>query len=126
VRRPPHGLFGGLWALPAVEVAAGEGEAAVRRRLAAAVAAHAGGGVEVGAELAAVVRTLSHRELTLVCHEVRSAGGRRPPPRRGLAPVAQAAEGAAEAAWLDREALEGAALPSAFRAILAAAWTTER
>jgi A/G-specific adenine glycosylase len=62
VKRPSRGLLGSLWDLPAVEVDAG-GDARVALR--AALRARFGVRVRVGKELAAVERTLTHRELTL-------------------------------------------------------------
>jgi A/G-specific adenine glycosylase len=60
-RRPPHGLFGGLWELPSQEVAPGAEAASVRRTLAAAL----GPGATVGEWLGDVERTLTHRALTI-------------------------------------------------------------
>jgi adenine-specific DNA glycosylase len=76
-RRPASGLFGGLWAPPAVELPAGRLSAATARRLMGDGLFRAlGAEVEVGAELAAVERTLTHRELTLVAY--RAWPARRP------------------------------------------------
>ncbi len=69
-RRPASGLFGGLWAPPAVELPAGRLSAGSARRLMRDGLGRALGiEVEVGPELAAVERTLTHRELTLVAYQ---------------------------------------------------------
>jgi A/G-specific adenine glycosylase len=62
VRRPPRGLFGGLWAPPSAEVAPGEDP---RRALAAAARHGQGLSLRVGEEVAACERILTHRALTL-------------------------------------------------------------
>jgi A/G-specific adenine glycosylase len=61
VRRPPGGLWAGLWELPAVEVPPEASAAEVRR----ALAARLGRGARVGAPLAAIARVLTHRDLSL-------------------------------------------------------------
>jgi A/G-specific adenine glycosylase len=71
-RRPAHGLFGGLLALPAVEVAPG---ADPRAALARALVREHGLRVRVGDEVATCERPLTHRALTLRAYacEVRGA-----------------------------------------------------
>jgi A/G-specific adenine glycosylase len=75
VRRPAKGLFGGLWAPPAVELEnAAEPRPALREALRAA-------GVEgtIGEELAAVTRVLTHRQLTLrafACRDGAASAGK--------------------------------------------------
>jgi len=115
VRRPPDGLFGGLWALPAVVVPAGATTGVERRLLRAELGRLIGAPVEVGAELGAVRRTLTHRELELTCLAATCpAGG---PPGRS---VRRAGGGALQ--WVGRSALERAGVASAFRALLAQSW----
>lgn len=75
VRRPAGGLFGGLWAPPAVEL---EDARNARQALRAALRA-AGVKGRVGEELAAVTRVLTHRELTLrafACRDGAASEGR--------------------------------------------------
>ena len=60
-RRPPRGLFGGLWELPSREVPRAAAAASVRRTLVRAL----GPGTRVGAWMGNVERTLTHRTLTL-------------------------------------------------------------
>jgi A/G-specific adenine glycosylase len=60
-RRPPGGLFGGLWELPSADLAEGGG---------AALEALLGPGARVGALLAVISRTLTHRDLELHVHAV--------------------------------------------------------
>jgi len=73
LRRASRGLLGGLWELPSASV--GEGE---RSGMALARAlSERGLRAEVGEELAAVERALTHRRLTLVAHACRLRG--RPP-----------------------------------------------
>jgi A/G-specific adenine glycosylase len=74
-RRPEGGLFGGLWAPPAVELE-GAGDALPALR---AAVRELGGKGRVGRELAAVTRTLTHRELTLrafTCTDVPASAGK--------------------------------------------------
>jgi A/G-specific adenine glycosylase len=70
-RRPAPGLFGGLWAPPAAELRAGEGG----RALGAALRRAHGLSLEVGEELAACERTLTHRALTLRAFRGELRGG---------------------------------------------------
>jgi len=73
-RRPGRGLFAGLWALPGDAVSRGEPPAqAVRRALRGLGLAG-----QVGGELAAVERTLTHRDLTLRAFRCSARGGLRP------------------------------------------------
>ncbi len=60
-RRPNAGLFGGLWELPAVQLAA----EAQKKGAQAALRALLGPGTRVGASLGTVHRTLTHRDLAL-------------------------------------------------------------
>ncbi|WP_176066729.1 A/G-specific adenine glycosylase [Anaeromyxobacter diazotrophicus] len=73
-RRPPGGLFGGLWELPGAEVAPG---ATAPAALAEALALR-GLRVRVGKELARVERVLTHRRLALTAF--RGSVARLPPP----------------------------------------------
>lgn len=99
-RRPPTGLFGGLWALPAAELRRGASpEAALR-------AAIPGGGalaLRVGVEAGRVERTLTHRDLVLVAFRCEIDGLRPAPSLR----------------WARRAELGPLGLPSAMRALLA-------
>ncbi len=62
-RRPARGLFGGLWGPPAAELPpGGSAEAALRGALPDGALA----GLRLGAEVARVDRTLTHRDLVLV------------------------------------------------------------
>jgi A/G-specific adenine glycosylase len=103
-RRPARrggapGLFAGLLGFPAAEVTAG-GDAG-----AALAASLARGGlcVRVERDLGAVTRALTHRDVTLRAFACRLAGKARP---------------GAHLRWVAREALSGAGLPSAMRALL--------
>ena len=60
-RRPPRGLFGGLWELPSCEVPPGADRAAVEEALAETL----GPGTRVLRAVGDVERTLTHRALTL-------------------------------------------------------------
>jgi A/G-specific adenine glycosylase len=100
-RRPPGGLFGGLWAPPAAEVAGGEDAAA---SLARALVREHGLRCAVGPEIGRCDRALTHRALTLLAF-------RCGPPRR-LTP-------AAGLRWAAKIELERLGLPSAARALLA-------
>jgi A/G-specific adenine glycosylase len=71
-RRAEKGLFGGLWELPAAEVAADTPDAEAARQLSAAL----GVDVTLEAALGTVRRQLTHRDLTL--RLLRVAGGARP------------------------------------------------
>jgi A/G-specific adenine glycosylase len=87
-RRPARGLFGGLWAPPMVELPAGPAQAAtLRRLLRERLSDRLGLALRVGAELAAVERTLTHRELTLVAWEVALKGPLRAPGLRWATPL---------------------------------------
>jgi A/G-specific adenine glycosylase len=69
-RRPAPGLFGGLWAPPCAEVPAGQGP-----RAALAAAARAQGlQLRVGPRIAAIDRTLTHRDLELVAFRCEGTG----------------------------------------------------
>jgi A/G-specific adenine glycosylase len=81
-RRPPGGLFGGLWAPPMVEVSPGRARGAkLLKSLGDGFSGEFGVPVRVGPELASAERTLTHRELTLVAYEVTA---RRTPRGTGL------------------------------------------
>ncbi len=73
-RREGRGLFGGLWAPPSAEVAGG---ASPRATLVEA-AGLAGLRLRPGARMAAVRRTLSHRDLELAAYRCRGPGPRGP------------------------------------------------
>jgi A/G-specific adenine glycosylase len=113
-RRPAPGLFGGLWTPPLVELPAGRpGGAAARQALRGGLSRLLGAAVAVGPELAAVERTLTHRDLALVAFEVRPRG---PPRVEGLR-------------WATPLEVERLAVPAAVRALLAAvspAWSRPR
>jgi A/G-specific adenine glycosylase len=105
-RRPPGGLFGGLWSLPAVELRRGASPAAaLRRALPGLLAAGAAVRILVGPELARVNRTLTHRELTLTAFRCDISGLK---DGEGLR-------------WVLRADLERVGIPSAMRALLAVA-----
>jgi A/G-specific adenine glycosylase len=74
-RRPARGLFGGLWELPAVEVA----DAATDKQARAAVEALLGPGTRAHEALGTVERVLTHRALCLSLFRVKAP----PHPRRG-------------------------------------------
>ena len=84
VRRPPGGLWGGLWDLPGCEVAPDENPAAALRRALRAL----GPGVRVGARIAGVDRLLTHRVLTYSAYHcrlpARASGGARRFDRREI------------------------------------------
>jgi A/G-specific adenine glycosylase len=102
-RRPPGGLFGGLLALPAVELAAGqEGAAALRDALRRQHSLTA----SIGPELGRAERVLTHRRLELRAYRCRVA----PPFRRG-----------GSLAWVSRSDLSTVGLPAAMRVLLGAA-----
>jgi A/G-specific adenine glycosylase len=104
LRRPASGLFGGLWAPPAVELPAGGVSAGTARRLLEDGLLRALGiEFEVGAELAAVERVLTHRQLTLVAHEAWL-------PRRPSGPAFR---------WATPSEVERLGVASAVRALLA-------
>ena len=119
VRRPPDGLFGGLWALPSVEPAVEAGPAGARRALRAELVRLLGPGITVGAELGAVRRTLTHRELELVAY--RADGAERPARRAGAAAGAGAGP-TVEQRWARRPELRQMGVAAAFQALLAQAW----
>ncbi len=100
-RRPAGGLFGGLWAPPAAEVAA-RGDP--RSALARALLDEHGLRAEVGEEVAACERTLTHRALTLRAFRCRVRGMARGTPRLG---------------FVAPSALEELGVPTAIRALLA-------
>ncbi|HMK74516.1 MAG TPA: A/G-specific adenine glycosylase [Myxococcaceae bacterium] len=79
-RRPPRGLFGGLWELPSREVAPTAGRAAVRRTLGRAL----GPGATVGEWLGDVERTLTHRALTISLFRATAPKVASPPRSAGL------------------------------------------
>ena len=86
-RRPPGGLFGGLWALPAAAVPpGGEPREALRRELALSLGLE----VAVGSPLGAVERLLTHRRLRLTAYLCRAASI---PDREDLVLIAPGEEG---------------------------------
>ncbi len=100
-RRPSDGLFGGLWELPsAVVTRGGDPRAALRRELLERLALR----VAPGEELAAVERTLTHRQLRLVAYRCRARGSWRGERLRLVA----------------RDAVDRLALAAAMRALLQA------
>ncbi|WP_242372072.1 A/G-specific adenine glycosylase, partial [Anaeromyxobacter sp. SG26] len=104
VRRAPGGLLGGLWDLPAVDVTGAterQGAAALRRTLRARFGVGA-----VGALLAEVERTLTHRDLALRAYACEVPGAFAPGDDVRLAPPGT---------------LDGIGLSAATRALLAAA-----
>lgn len=103
-RATAPGLFAGLWAPPAVELPAGRlTTTTAREALRAGLSSALGVAVEVGAELAAAERTLTHRELSLVAYEVRP---KRAPKGQGLR-------------WVTPLEVDGLGVSSAVRALLA-------
>lgn len=103
-RRPDRGLFGGLWALPGVEVADGDDP---RRALRRELRRRLGAAPRVGEEIAAVERVLTHRDLVLRVY------------RCGLArdPCKGGSEGLA---WARPEDLGGLGMATAMRRALEA------
>jgi A/G-specific adenine glycosylase len=99
-RRPARGLFGGLWAPPAAELGEGASPAVALR----AELDRLGLRCSVGEELAAVRRTLTHRELTL----------------RAFACTIERESGSpgAELRWSVPEDLATAGVPTAVRRLL--------
>jgi A/G-specific adenine glycosylase len=72
VRRPPGGLFGGLWELPSAPVPPGEDpRAALRRELGSSLGLR----VVPGAAVASLERALTHRRLRLTAYECRMRAG---------------------------------------------------
>jgi A/G-specific adenine glycosylase len=97
-QRPAAGLFGGLWAPPCAEVAAGASP-----RAALSAAARQGGlRLRVGRRLGAVQRTLTHRDLALEAY--RCQGMDPGPSARGR--------------WASWSRLPRLGIPSAMRALL--------
>jgi A/G-specific adenine glycosylase len=103
VRRPAAGLFGGLWAPPSAEVAPREDS---RARLARALGAVPGGRWEVGEEVAACERLLTHRRLALRAFRCEPQGK---------------LQGGGALCWVPPARLDGLGVPAAFRALLARA-----
>ena len=83
VRRPSHGLLGGLWELP---TARGHGS---RRRCVAAVRARTGLEVAAGSRLGQVRHLFTHRDLRLELYALEDRGGRlaRSPDARFCSPA---------------------------------------
>jgi A/G-specific adenine glycosylase len=102
-RRPPGGLYGGLFAPPGAELARGEDPA---RSLARALLLEHALAADVREEVAACERTLTHRDLTLRAFRCEVRGAVAETPRLRFATAA---------------ALARLAVPSAVRALLAAA-----
>ena len=102
-RREERGLFGGLWELPGVELAAGgDGDAALQKFL--------GKKASIGPELTVLERTLTHRDLVLRLHPVSIA-------RRLAKPPA----GYLEWRWVPDTEVSALGMSSAMKAALAAA-----
>ena len=99
-RRPAAGLFGGLWAPPAAEVAAGND---ARSALSRALRRGPGGRWAVGEEVAACERILTHRDLTLRAFRCEPRGR-------------VASSGALR--WVSPRELDGCGVPSAVRALI--------
>jgi A/G-specific adenine glycosylase len=94
-KRPPNGIWGGLWSLPELD----PGDDAILR------ASHLGAAVEALPPLPAFDHTFTHFRLTIT-----------PQPLRVLKRLPQAAEG--RRLWLDLEAAREAALPTPVRSLL--------
>lgn len=99
-RRPPRGLFGGLWALPAAELRRGASPPAGWR---AGLPDGAVAALRVGEELARVERTLTHRDLVLVAFRCELS----------------LLEPGPDLRWARRSELPGLGLPAAMLALLA-------
>ena len=69
-RRPPKGLFGGLWELPGGEAAAGTPAEGLAETLHACLQRALAVQVEVGGRLGEVSQQLTHRDLRVVAFEV--------------------------------------------------------
>jgi A/G-specific adenine glycosylase len=102
VRRPPGGLFAGLWALPSAEV---DGATDAGRALALALRRDPGLSLRVGGEAGATRRALTHRDLELVAYRCRLGA---PPPDRP------------DVRWIGRRAAGSVGMATAMRALLAA------
>jgi A/G-specific adenine glycosylase len=102
-RRPPRGLFGGLFAPPGAELQGGDDAAGSLARTLLAEHALA---ADVGEEVAACERTLTHRDLTLRAFRCEVAG-----------PIPETAR----LRFATPSALARLAIPTAVRALLAAA-----
>ncbi len=100
-RRPAGGLFGGLWAPPAVEIA---GEEDAGAALAGALRREHGLRCTVGLEVASCERTLTHRALTLRGFGVR--------------PSSRIAD-RDDLRWAPEASLDAWGVPTAVRALLA-------
>jgi len=72
-RRPADGLLGGLWELPAIELASAR--AAKKPALAAAFRERLGLTVEVGSHVGSVAHQFTHRTLTLEIYRVHTLAG---------------------------------------------------
>ncbi|MDP1828698.1 MAG: A/G-specific adenine glycosylase [Archangium sp.] len=102
-RREEKGLFGGLWELPGVELAAGaDGDAALQKFL--------GKKASIGPELTVVERTLTHRDLVLRLHAISL-------PKRLAKPPA----GYLEWRWVPRAEIGALGMSSAMQGALAEA-----
>jgi A/G-specific adenine glycosylase len=108
-RRPEHGLFGGLWELPSVQLGEGAGAPQVR----AALLSLLGPGTSVGRGLGEVHRVLTHRTLRLSLFAVKAPA--RPHPGAYL-----------ELRWVTAAEARGLGISSATQAALRAAGTPGR
>ncbi len=78
-RRPPRGLFGGLWELPAVEVSAARDGGDIAEALAGWLRDGLGARVAVGERLGEVSQQLTHRDLRVVAFAATGHGRARAP-----------------------------------------------
>lgn len=101
-RRPEKGLFGGLWELPSAELS--EVHTSTQ-----ALETMLGSGARVGAQLALVERTLTHRDLVLRLHQVKV-------PHRLQAPPASYLEWR----WVESADIETLGMSSAMKKALSA------
>jgi A/G-specific adenine glycosylase len=127
VRRPGHGLLGGLWAFPGAEPRRGESLRAAAAR--AARAAGAGVRARDGEAIGTVPHAFSHRIETYHVHRfdrsganaasgpaMQESGARAARGRARAAPRGER-DPAADTVWADPAALDGLALPAAQRRI---------
>ncbi len=114
VRRPATGLWAGLWELPGEPVGEGESLAAARRRLRARLPA----GVRLAARpIGAVVRRLTHREITFHIYLGSAAEFRVRGRRPVVPPVGQPGNGRPHC-WLERAQASRLGISRACEAVL--------